>query len=72
MCRSLWYCPVGSRPGNPLQMGYADMCISGTPDHMPVIKDYMYYQLTVLGNIHKIITVMCLTVVHILTGAFSW
>ena len=48
------------------------MCISGTPDHMPVVKDFMYYQLAVLGNICKIITMTCLTVVHLLTGAVSW
>jgi len=38
---------------------------------MPMVKDYMYYQLTVLGNVCKIITVTCLTVVHVLAGAVS-
>jgi hypothetical protein len=71
MCWSLWYCTLDSRPGNPLQMWYADRCISRTPDHMPMVKDYMYYQLTVLGNVCKIITVTCLTVVHVLAGAVS-
>jgi hypothetical protein len=38
MCRSLWYCALGSTPGISLQMWYADMCISGTLDHIPVVK----------------------------------
>lgn len=36
VCTGLWCSGLGSSPGNSLQMGYADMCVNGTPVLMPV------------------------------------